>query len=168
MSHILIDGYNLIGTAHGNLEKVRNDLISRLYEYSKIKGHQVTLVFDGWKDGQKDETKTRSGNLTVIYSRLGDTADHVIRKMISSSAAQWIVVSSDREVSDFAINKDFAAVTSDEFEIRMNRALHAGEEEFIDQDFEEDLMDCMYSPSKGNPGKLSKKQKRKLSALKKL
>ncbi len=59
MAFILIDGYNLIGIAHDNLEKARNDLIQKLRGYSKIKGHHITLVFDGWKNGQKNETEIK-------------------------------------------------------------------------------------------------------------
>ncbi|HDH00925.1 MAG TPA: hypothetical protein ENG80_03850 [Nitrospirae bacterium] len=51
MANILIDGYNLIGIAHDNLEKARIDLIQKLQSYSKLKKHRITLVFDGWKNG---------------------------------------------------------------------------------------------------------------------
>ena len=49
MAYILIDGYNLIGIAHGNLEEARNDLIEKLQKYAAIKKQSITLVFDGWK-----------------------------------------------------------------------------------------------------------------------
>ncbi|RJQ54627.1 MAG: hypothetical protein C4526_05230 [Nitrospiraceae bacterium] len=153
MAHILVDGYNLIGIAHKDLEKERDGLVRKLYEYSTAKGHHVTLVFDGWKNGQKDETKTVMGNLTVIYSRLGENADTVIREILSAATKPWIVVSSDREISGFAERKDFAAVTSNEFERKLDN----------DEDFER-------APvlRKGISGRLSKKGKRKIQALKKL
>jgi predicted RNA-binding protein with PIN domain len=52
MAFLLIDGYNLIGTAHRDLEKARNNLVSKLSKYSAQNGHDITVVFDGWKDGQ--------------------------------------------------------------------------------------------------------------------
>jgi predicted RNA-binding protein with PIN domain len=165
MANILIDGYNLIGIAHKDLEKVRKDLIQKLYEYTQIKGHNITLVFDGWKNGQLKETITKLGGLTIIYSKLGEKADSVIKKILSSSTKQWIVVSSDREISDFAERKDFAAVSADEFE---GKLFFAGKynktEEASAYDKDED-MDLMPSRQKGNPRKLSRREKKKIEAL---
>lgn len=177
MAHIIIDGYNLIGISHDNLENARNELVESLREYLKIKDHQITLVFDGWKAGQGDETRTRQANLTVIYSRLGEKADQTIKKMLASSTIPWIVVSSDREISDFAENHDFAAVTSDDFEKRLYSALHSvqqdnynGKEPFDEAliKYFDDEIEPSPAPTKGNPRKSSKKQKMKKTALKKL
>ena len=166
MAHILIDGYNLIGTAHGNLEKARKELIDLLQKYSSIKQHDITLVFDGWKNGQRDQTRTKAALLTVIYSRLGETADVAIRKMLTPDAKPWIVISSDREIYDYAARKDFAAVTSDEFEDKLFRALQETDGAIPDM-YDEDDYD---SPARyrGNPRKLSKRDKKKQQALKKL
>lgn len=177
MAHILIDGYNLIGIAHSNLEKAREDIIRSLQAYSKIKKHDITLVFDGWKSGRKDQTRTKTGHVTVIYTRLGETADILIRKMLTSSEKPWIVVSSDREIYDFAARKDFAAITSDEFDDKLFRALHSEnidsipdmqtDEDEFSKDYE-DFIDHPPARSGGNPRKLSRRQKKKLQALKKL
>lgn len=177
MAYIIIDGYNLIGLCHGDLQKARNELVETLRKYSEISDHLITLVFDGWKDGQRHETRTRQANLTVIYSRLGEKADQTIKKKLSSSTIPWIVVSSDREISDFAINNDFAAVTSDDFEKRLYAALHNVEEynhndEALSDEALNKYLDDEIEPSpnqtKGNPRKLSKKQKMRITALKKL
>ena len=177
MADILIDGYNLIGIGHGNLENARSDIINKLQKYSIIKKHNITLVFDGWKSGRKDQTRVKNRHVTVIYSRLGETADTVIKKILSVSVKPWIVISSDREVSDFAANKDFAAVTSEEFEEKLYSALQINQEDFTYDDssykdelikYYEDQFESPPAPIKGNPRKLSKKQKKKLQALKKL
>ncbi len=162
MSKILIDGYNLIGTAHGNLEKARNDIIMQLQEYCKVSGHEVTIVFDGWKDGGMDETIIKSKDITVIYSRLAENADSVIKRIISESRTPWIVISTDREVSDHALKNDMAAVSSQEFESKMLSAL--GEEDLYD--LEDEVALPHYH--KGSSRKLSKKDKKKIQALKKL
>jgi len=162
MPKILIDGYNLIGIAHGDLEKARNDIIKQLQEYCKVMGHEVTIVFDGWKDGGRDETKIKSQNITIIYSRLAENADFVIKRIISESRIPWIVVSTDREVSDHALKNDMAAVTSQEFESKLLSAL--GEEDVYDYDDE----DALPYYRKGGMGKLSKKDRKKIQALKKL
>ncbi len=177
MAYILIDGYNLIGIAHEDLEKARKELIEKLLKYSDLKNHQIMLVFDGWKSGQKDQTRVTARHVTVIYSRLGEKADNVIKRTLSSSSKPWIVVSSDREVSDYAARKDFAAVSSAEFEEKLFMALNRikydapvldppSDEELLK--YYEDEDDAPPSPSKGNPRMLSKKQKKKLQALKKL
>lgn len=177
MAHILIDGYNLIGISHDNLESVRNDLVSRLKKYASIKEHDLTVVFDGWKSGQKDQTRLKTGNVTVIYSRLGEKADDVIKKTLASSQTPWIVVSSDREISDYAANKDFAAVTSAEFEEKLFSALKranyadSGDELSLDDGpmkYDDDEDDYSPAGSKGNPKKLSKKLRKKIQALRKL
>ncbi|MBI4681855.1 MAG: NYN domain-containing protein [Nitrospirae bacterium] len=177
MAYILIDGYNLIGIAHDNLEKVRNDLIEKLKKYSDIKKHHVTLVFDGWKSGQKDQTEIKTRALTVIYSRLGEIADLVIKRLVKSSTFPWIVVSSDREISEYAENHDHAAVSSAEFEEKLylalrnpvddsvNTGLIEGSDSFKDND---DEIDSVPTRSRGNPRQLSKRQKNKFQALRKL
>ncbi len=169
MAHILIDGYNLIGTSHKNLEKARNDLIQRLSKYSSLKGHDITLVFDGWKNGQGVETKMRIGGVNIIYSRLGENADFVIKKILSKSTRAWIVVSSDREIADFADKNNQSPITANEFEGKLHSILYMtdGEETEESLKYDEDI-DLRPARQKGNPWKLSKKQKKKLQALQKL
>jgi len=168
MAYILIDGYNLIGIAHKNLEKARNDIIERLCKYSEIKSHNITLVFDGWKGGQNVETKMQIGNINIIYSKIGEKADLVIKKILSEEIKPWIVVSSDREISDFANKKDLVAITADEFERKLDSAFHTTGEEIIDDTLKNDDIDVVPVRRKGSSRKLSKKQKKKLRTLKKL
>jgi predicted RNA-binding protein with PIN domain len=98
MANLLIDGYNLIGIGHNNLEKARNDIIEKLSLYAKLKSHEVTIVFDAWKAGQSVENRTKSGRVTVIYSRIAEKADQVIIRMIGKHDKAWIVISTDREI----------------------------------------------------------------------
>jgi predicted RNA-binding protein with PIN domain len=170
MAYILIDGYNLIGIAHKNLEKARNDIIEKLCKYSEIKSHNITLVFDGWKSGQNIETKMRIGNVSIIYSKLGEKADFVIKKILSEKTKPWIVVSSDREIADFAYKKDFVSVSANEFEDKLYAALAPLSPPFVKGEMEgfSEELDMMPTSHKGSPRKLSKKQKKKLRVLEKL
>lgn len=166
--YILIDGYNLIGTAHGDLEKARSNLIKELGRYSVRKGHDITLVFDGWKDGRASETTTRTAGIKVIYSRIGESADLVIKKILRERERPWIVVSSDREISDFAFGKECVAVTSREFEDKLFATLHSAgqiEPPCCDDPHEED---APIVRQKGNPRRASKRLRKKLRALEKL
>jgi predicted RNA-binding protein with PIN domain len=167
MAYILIDGYNLIGIGHNKLETARNDIIEKLSRYSKIRDHDITIVFDAWKAGQSVENRTKSGRVTVIYSRVAEKADDVIISMIGKDDKAWIVVSTDREIYDAAIRKELAAITSEEFERKLYQSLNEEmpeETEFYDDDDEEPYP----AYSKGNPRKLSKKDKKRLQAINKL
>jgi len=169
MAYILIDGYNLIGTAHQNLEKERTRLIEDLSKYSKKTGHDIHVVFDGWKNGMGAETNMMISGVKVTYSRLSEKADRVIMRIISAGHKAWIVVSSDREIADFARSKGASPVTSDEFKYKLSSAIEAKEdsvEELPEEDEEE--TDLPPARVKGNPWKLSRKEKMKLRTLKKL
>jgi predicted RNA-binding protein with PIN domain len=175
MANILIDGYNLIGIAHRDFEKARQDIVLQLDRYAGLKRHSITVVFDGWKNGQAAETKMRRGDVTVIYSSLGEKADSVIKNMLSSATKPWIVVSSDREIYEFARKKYLVALKADEFAAKLAAALAAcgkGKEENLydgyEEDYEDEDGDPQRSGKKGNPNKLSKEDKRRIEALKKL
>ena len=58
--------------------------MERLAEYRKIKRHEITVVFDGWKSGSGDESHSVTGGIKVIYSKLGEKADAVIKRIVSS------------------------------------------------------------------------------------
>lgn len=169
MANILIDGYNLIGIAHRDPEKARNDLIQKLGTYANIKQHNITVVFDGWKNGQLAETRKRVGDITVIYSRIGEKADDVMKNILSLGTKLWIAVSSDREIYDFAEKKNSIAVTADEFEEKLYEALEASNQNKEEKPLKDDEdLYLTHARKKGNPKKLAKKEKRKIEALKKL
>jgi predicted RNA-binding protein with PIN domain len=171
MSYIIIDGYNLIGTAHKNLQKARRDIVEKLSRYSAAKGHNITLVFDGWKGGQATESKQRVSNITLIYSRAGENADTLIKRVLNEDRKPWIVVSSDREISDYAYQKDCLPVNADEFEDKLFACLRiAGSDEPSEGLYDSfgTETDTAHIRRRGNPKKLSRKQKKKLQALEKL
>ena len=153
----------MIGIYHKDLETQRLRLIEELAEYRKIKGHDITVVFDGWKSGGGEENQSMAGGVRVIYSRLGEKADSVIKRLISSDKRQWIVVTSDRDIADHAWRCGSVAVSSEEFQNVFEKSgkIDSGDFEFLE---EED-----YEPEKkGSPRKLSKKEKAKRRALSKL
>jgi len=168
MANILIDGYNLIGIAHRDFEKARQDLIVQLDRYAGRKRHSITIVFDGWKNGQAAETHKRLGDVTVIYSSLGEKADSVIKNMLSSGAKPWIVVSSDREIYDFARKNYLVALKADEFAEKLGSTLNAIEHDQEEEPTEDEDCDPQRVRKRGNPNKLSREDKRKSEALKKL
>ncbi|MBF0558821.1 MAG: NYN domain-containing protein [Nitrospirae bacterium] len=179
MTNIIIDGYNVIGTAHRNIEKARNDFIDLMMRYKKIKKQDITVVFDGHKAGQGHEQKAVLGGVTVIYSGLGERADDVIKRIVSRDRKEWLVVSSDREIARHAWSVNAIAVPSDEFIQIVSREV-AGrsvsatggndmdihEDTAYSKDSDEDSE--VFNTGKGNPHKLSKKEKSVRRALSKL
>jgi predicted RNA-binding protein with PIN domain len=159
---IIIDGYNIIGIDHRDLRKQREILIDSLIDYRKRKGHDITVVFDGWKTGEGQECKAVIGGVRVIYSRIGEKADAVIKRIISSVKRQWIVVSSDRDIANHAWASGSIPASRDDF----LQALERKETFFSDQ--EEYDEEYSIPNRKGNPRKLSRKDKAVARALSKL
>jgi len=160
VASILIDGYNVIGIMHKNLEAERERLISALSDYRKRKAHDITVIFDGWKNGPGKESTTVVGGVRVVYSALGETADRVIKRLLGEKPVHWIVVSSDREVQSHAWSHGATPITSDEF-LRALDGDTSGGEYFEDDEHE--------SPQrKGRSRQPSRKQKAVERALRKL
>jgi uncharacterized protein len=161
---IIIDGYNVIGNdtgLTGNLEQKRNSLVQQLASYHKNKGHGVTVVFDGWRSGSIDEVEQKSNGICVVYSRLGEKADSVIVRRARKQGAGCVVVTSDREVRNAVERFGAAALYAGEFrEMLCNLAQpFDGEEPDLTQ---------RGAPKKGNPRRLSKKERRRREKLNKL
>ena len=136
-------------------------LIDSLVGYKKSKGHDLTVVFDGWRTGQGQENRTVIGGVKVIYSRIGDKADAVIKRMISAERREWIVVTSDREIADHAWSTGSIPVSSDDFLSALSTKGFSGIEE-------EDEEEYFEPRRKGSPRQLSKKEKAVKRALSKL
>jgi len=137
-------------------------LIESLIDYRKRKGHDITVVFDGWKTGEGQEGRSVVGGVQVIYSRIGEKADAVIQRIISMAKRQCIVVSSDRDIADYAWSAGSVPATAEAFLRALARKAMAngGSEEEDDEEI---------GPlRKGNPRQLSKKEKAIARALSKL
>lgn len=143
----------------------REKLLRLLSEYRKMKVHDITVVFDGWKSGGPREVALKTGGITVIYSRLGENADYVIKRIISGDKREWIVVTSDRDIAAFAWANGSIAVPSDRFRAVIGEAglFFGGEYEPLYEDEGPGVR-----RGKGNPRTPSKKEKALMRALRKL
>jgi predicted RNA-binding protein with PIN domain len=119
-------------------------------------------VFDGWKTGAGQEYQSVVGGVKIIYSRIGDTADTVIKRILTSHRREWIVVTSDREIADHAWSVDSIPISSDTFLSTFRRYSQAVPDEEEDQD------DYLSIRRKGNPRQLSRKERAVRRALQKL
>jgi predicted RNA-binding protein with PIN domain len=137
-------------------------LIDSLIEYKKKKGHDITVVFDGWKTGEAQENHLVIGRIKVIYSRIGEKADSVIKRIISSDRREWIVVTSDREIANHAWASNSIPISSEDFLKTIERDNPSC---FDEEESEEEYIKPR---RKGNPRKLSKKETAVRRALSKL
>lgn len=171
--HIIIDGYNLIRQSaalstldNQALQLGRDTLIEMLVAYKKIKRHKITIVFDGTHAPVHLDRQDRSQGITAIYSRQGETADTVIKRMVAREREKALVVSSDREITDFAAANQAAVISSPEFE---DRVAMAGYMEMKGAPADED--NSGWEPTtrkKGPHRRLSKKDRKSRRKVKKL
>ena len=106
-----------------SLEAGRQALINKLVEYEKGKNHQITVVFDGGQSDWVDEGRDREGKINIVYSRFGEKADDVIKRLAARTVGDVIVVSSDREISSYVTQLGKTSLASPEFEVIMNKAM---------------------------------------------
>jgi predicted RNA-binding protein with PIN domain len=127
--HIIVDGYNLIRQSvtfrhceRKSLEEGRNALIRSLAGYRKLRGHRITVVFDGWVGGSSREERDLAGGVEIIYSRLGEKADEVIKRLLQQGSEEILVVTSDREIAVFATRRGKTTIASAEFDALLERS----------------------------------------------
>lgn len=114
---LLIDGYNLIKQALQKAEiseYERENFISRLGKYGKIRGHKVELVFDG---GPTDNPLKESlYGVYVTYSGYKKSADDYIKDYLDRNRAlDILLVSSDRDICRHAARLDVEQIDSVDF-----------------------------------------------------
>jgi len=105
-----------------DLELGRQTLLDRLAVYKRLKGHQITVVFDGAAQYSVFNRSEREKGINVRFSRHGETADDVIKRMVRRERQKATVVSSDREVAGFSESQGAAAIGAREFEQKLEMA----------------------------------------------
>ena len=173
--HVLIDGYNLIRQSASlrsqeklALELGRDSLLERLRQYKRNRGHRITVVFDAASKTLLAEERSQQKGLRVIYSGQGETADSVIKRICRKEGRKVLVVTSDRELANYAETCGSVVMDSVDFENKMEMALYLESKGAEVGDEQEG-----WSPSKGTrkkgPGKrLSKRERRRLEKYRKL
>ncbi|MFN2537456.1 MAG: NYN domain-containing protein [Mycobacteriales bacterium] len=114
-AHLLVDGYNVTKTAYPQLtlEQQRTRLTTGLSALAARTSVEVTVVFDG-ADGHARTAAPRG--VRVLFSRTGETADEVLRRLAAHEpqGRPVVVVSSDREVAEGVRRSGARAVASAE------------------------------------------------------
>jgi predicted RNA-binding protein with PIN domain len=171
---LIIDGYNLIRQSDTfrrldarSLEQGREALLQRLVEYKKVRGHPITVVFDGWGSFNPFSTDTRHKGISVVYTGKGELADDYIKRTVAK-IQYGAVVTSDQEVKRHAERLGVPAIASPVFERKMEAAL-ADDIKGADPDEEEwDEEELVEAKKKGTAWRLSKQERRRQAILKKL
>jgi predicted RNA-binding protein with PIN domain len=100
--HLLVDGYNVTKTGFPeiSLEQQRNRLVSGLSGIAAQTGAEVTVAFDGGERVVGLPPAPRG--VRVLFSRKGETADELIRRLVRAEPAgrPVVVISTDKEVAD--------------------------------------------------------------------
>lgn len=168
-THLIVDGYNLLG-ARGqvgpDLEFAREQLFRDLSTYRQRKGHPVTVVFDGWQQAICAERREHRMGVQVVYSKRGERADQVIQRLAEEFGRDCAVVSSDREVADFAKSRGAFVMNSVEFDSKLRLALVVATRSGLKQTDVEDDLPQRTPDKKGNARKLPKALRRRKRQLK--
>ncbi len=174
---LLIDGYNLIPAIpglgrilRGNLEEGREALLSLLRDYRRVSASRpdITVVFDG-KRNPGGETSTRVHGIKVLFSR-GEIADDLILRLLDGEMRGATLVTSDRALGEAARERAGAVLRSGEFAGRLELAMAAEGETGVAGETGDDRENPKphSSKKKGNPRRLSKKERSKRRSLDKL
>jgi predicted RNA-binding protein with PIN domain len=165
---IIVDGYNFIGAQkglHGNIEGRREELIRQLGRYRAARGYEITVVFDGWDSGWPSEHSEYREGIRVVFSKHGEKADEVICRMAGELGASALVVSSDNEVGRRVEQAGGVSVRVMEFYRKLQEVERTGGTETMEKDERDAGRPAV---KKGNPRKLSKKERKKRMRLDRL
>lgn len=99
----IVDGYNVIYKwpelrllGEENLEQAREQLVAMLNNFADFTGDEVRVVFDAHKVKKGKGSKKKVGEVLVVFTRYGLTADELIEKMIKKEEGlQVYVVTAD-------------------------------------------------------------------------
>ncbi len=172
---IAIDGYNLIAAIAGSslnlldLEAERESLIGMLADYRSCRRHVVEVVFDGWQVAGGGVRSGQQQGIKIVFSPLGMKADLVLLRLAEKYGSGLTVVTDDGELRHKVQRHHAVTIGSLEFYDQMMTALMAKEKGLTGED--EDLDDRRQTKStkkKGNPRRLSRKERRKAKRIKSL
>lgn len=173
--HIIIDGYNMIyrskrmgDAGYADLQESRDRLIQSLHAYKKLKRHRITVVFDGTNAPSLTPWLDQAGGIEIRFSRRGESADTVIKRMANQEKEKALVVSSDRDIVTFAADNGAAVVSADEFESKISQALLMNPKDPDGDHMDEPTGWIPTTKKKGPARRLSKKDRKMRLKLEKI
>jgi uncharacterized protein len=171
--HIVIDGYNLIRQSpqfrdvdRQDMQAGREALVEALVAYKRVKGHPITVVFDGGAAGLGMPRRDTLKGINVRFSRSGELADAVIKRMARREKEKMLVVTSDNDIVHYVQSQGAATMGALEFDERLLLVHHLrskGADE-SEETLQWQATTKKKGPSRRLPRQL-RKQQRKLSKL---
>lgn len=125
MKTIFVDGYNVINSwpdlkqkKDFSFEAARQTLIDKLHNYGVFKACKIVLVFDAHKViGSIEKEEEINKNISVIFTKDGETADGYIEKRVNSLGRKHeiVVVTSDSLEQQIVFQRGAVRMSSLEF-----------------------------------------------------
>ena len=143
--HIIVDGYNLIfawdelkALARDRLDLARERLMDILSGYAGFTGAKLVLVFDGFRTPGNPGSRTEYHNISVAFTKDGETADAYIERIVDEIGKNYAVrvVTSDNLIRLSALRSGVLRCSSGEFR---------GEVEWVLSQIEEVLKKTNYN-----------------------
>ncbi len=166
---LALDGYNVIAEMTGealgmlDLEAERAELNQLLVQYRKLSKNRLAVVYDGGRSVSGEPRNYSESGVKITFSTSGRSADQVLIRMAHQYGSGLTIVTSDREVARESEKNGAIVLESGEFVQRLLLALNSdeesGEEESVDKNRRH------LTRKKGNPNRLSKKERRRNQRL---
>ncbi|EKQ52129.1 MULTISPECIES: NYN domain-containing protein [unclassified Clostridium] len=125
MKTIFVDGYNVINSwpdlkqkKESSFEDARQTLIDKLHNYGVFKACKIILVFDAHKViGSLEKKEEINKNISVIFTKDGETADSYIEKKVNALGRKHeiVVVTSDNLEQQTVFQRGAVRMSSLEF-----------------------------------------------------
>lgn len=121
---IVADGYNMIFAdkvlselALLNINSAKDKLIDMLSNYTSIISDKIILVFDGYKVKDNKGSTKLIGDLTLIYTKEGETADQYIEAFTQKNMDKYkiTVITSDNLIQQVTRGHNCSILSSREF-----------------------------------------------------
>lgn len=131
---LIVDGYNVIGAwkeaeqQNCTIDEARDRLMHLLLDYSGYSGEEVILVFDGYRSDRRTATEEKHANLTVVFTKHGETADSYIERTVVQAPKYRVirVATSDGQIQTLALGAGATRITSRELLIEMRQVRRTG------------------------------------------
>ncbi|MCM1272172.1 MAG: NYN domain-containing protein [Clostridium sp.] len=120
---LIVDGYNVIFAwedlkelADLNMDSAKDRLLSILANYKGMTDYGIIVVFDGYKLKNNPGSENTTDEITVIYTKEGETADQYIEKFTNSNQTCYniTVASSDGLIQQITRGQNCTVLSSRE------------------------------------------------------
>ncbi len=190
--NFIFNSYFKVRFKSDELQKLREETINFLSKYYNAKRNKVVVVFDGYNTDELCESKYNRQNIEIIYSKKDEKADDVIVRLAKSITGSLIIITNDNDIRRRVSSANCSCLNVDEF-IRLAENIIAqgtsgvsksyggynninrgtAGTKGVAEDGEEEYEDGIArrrgaGEKKGNPHRLSKKERLKMKKIKKL